>query len=72
MFEKKIISDLGKMLAENQTEMMKLVAPIAKKSSVHQNAQDSDSETENISVARTSTPVKNEYHYFQNHLDKKS
>ena len=38
--------------------MMKLVAPIAKKSSVHQNAQDSDSETENISVARTSTPVK--------------
>ena len=48
---KEIMSDLGKILVENQKEMMKLVAPIAKKSSVHQNAQDSDSEIENISVA---------------------
>ena len=55
---KEIMSDLAKMLAENQKEMMKLVAPIAEKSSVHQNEQDSDSETENISVAPTSTPVK--------------
>ena len=56
---KEIMSDLAKMLAENQKEMMKLVAPITKKkSSTHQNAQDSDSETENISVARTLTPVK--------------
>ena len=46
------------MLAENQKEMMKLVALITKRSSTHQNAQDSDSETENIAVARTSTPVK--------------
>ena len=38
--------------------MMELVAPISKKSSAHQNAQDSDSGTENISGARTSTPVK--------------
>ena len=38
--------------------MIKLVASITKKSSAHQNAQDSNSETENISVARTSTPVK--------------
>ena len=37
---------------------MKLRAPTTQKSSAHQNAQDSDSETENISVARTSTPVK--------------
>ena len=55
---KEIMSDLTKILAENQKEMMKLVAPITKKSSAHQNAQDSDSETENISVARTSIPVK--------------
>ena len=55
---KEIMSDLAKILAENQKEMMKLIAPMAKKSSAHQNVQDSDSETENISVARTSTPVK--------------
>ena len=55
---KEIMSDLAKMLAENQKEMIKLIAPKAKKSSVHQNARDSDSETEHISVARTSTPVK--------------
>ena len=46
------------LLAENQKEIMKLVAPSVKKSSAYLNAQDSDSETENVSVARTSTPVK--------------
>ena len=46
------------MLAENQKEMMKLIVPMDKKSSAYQNVQDSDSKTENISVARTSTPVK--------------
>ena len=51
------MSDLAKMFAENEKEMMKLVAPIAKQSSAHQNAQGFDSETENISVARTFTPV---------------
>ena len=55
---KEIESHLAKILAENQTEMMKLLAPITKKASTHQNAQDSDPETENISVARTSAPVK--------------
>ena len=55
---KEIRSDLEQILAENQNEMMKLVAPMAKQSSAHQNAQDSDSESENISVARKSTPVK--------------
>ena len=54
---KEILSDLAKILAENQKEIMKLVAQPAKKSS-HLNAQDSDSETENASVARTSKPVK--------------
>ena len=45
------MSDLAKSLAENQKEMMKLVAPITKKPSAHQNVQDSGSETEKISVA---------------------
>ena len=52
------MSDLAKMLAENQKEMLKLIAPLGKKQPVHPNIQDSDSEPENISVARTSTPAK--------------
>ena len=52
------MSDLTKILAENQTEMLKLIAPLSKMQRVHLNNQDSDSEPENISVARTSTPVK--------------
>ena len=55
---KEIMSDLAKLLAENQKEIMELVVPSAKKSSAHQNTQYFDSETENLSVARTSTPVK--------------
>ena len=55
---KEIISDLTKILAENQKEMLKLIAPLNKKQTAHMNVQDSDSETENVSVARTSTPVK--------------
>ena len=55
---KDIISDQAKILAENQNEMMELIVPMAKKSSAHQNVQVSDSETQNISVARMSTPVK--------------
>ena len=52
------MSDLTKILAENQIEMPKLIAPSNKKQTVFMNAQDSDSEPENVSVARTSTPVK--------------
>ena len=55
---KEIMSDLDKILAENQKEMLKLIAPLNKKQNVLANAQDSDSETENVSVVRTSTPVK--------------
>ena len=55
---KEILSDLSKILAENQTEMLKLIAPLCRKRSVCTNDQDTDSESENISVARTSTPVK--------------
>ena len=52
------MSDLTKILAENQKEMLKLIAPLNKKQPVCLNVQDSDSEPENISVARTSTPLK--------------
>ena len=54
---KEIMSDLTKIL-ENQKEMLELIAPLSKKQPVRSNVQDSDSEPENISVARTSTPVK--------------
>ena len=56
---KEIMSDLAKMLAENQKEMLKLIAPRRRKQPVHPNNQDPDSEPENVSVARTSTPIKN-------------
>ena len=51
---KEILSDLSKILAENQREMFKLIAPLSKKRAVSSENQDSDSEVENISVARTS------------------
>ena len=55
---REILTDLTEILAENQKEMLKLIAPLNKKQSVCPNVQDSDSEPENISVAITSTPVK--------------
>ena len=55
---KEIMTDLTKILAENQKEMLKLIAPANKKRPVSSNIQDSDSDQENISVTRTSTPVK--------------
>ena len=55
---KEIMFDLTKILAENQKEMLKLIAPAGKKRPISSNTQDSDSDQENISVTRTSTPVK--------------
>ena len=55
---REIMSELTKILAENQKEMLKLIAPISKKRPISSNAQDFDSDQESISVARTSTPVK--------------
>ena len=53
------MSDLTKILTENQREMLKLIAPMTtKKCSDHHALENFDSEPENISVARTSTPVK--------------
>ena len=43
--------DLTKILAENQKEMLKLLAPLNEKQHVCSNIQDSVSEPENISVA---------------------
>ena len=54
---KEILSDLTKILAENQKEMLKLTAPTVKKSTIPQNLEDSDSETENTHPASTSTPI---------------
>ena len=55
---KEIMSDLTKILGENQKEMLKLIAPLNKKQTVHVNVQVSGSEPENVSAIRTSTPVK--------------
>ena len=55
---KEIMTDLTNILAENQKEMLKLIAPLNKKQPACLNVQDSDSEPEGISVARTSTSVK--------------
>ena len=55
---KEIMSDITKKLAENQKEMLKLKAPLSKKRPIHLEDRDTDSEPENISVARTSTSVK--------------
>ena len=52
------MSDLTKILAENQKEMLKLIAPLSKKRPVRLEDQNSDSEPENTSVTRMSTPVK--------------
>ena len=55
---KEIMSDLTKILAENQKEMLKLLAPLNRKQPSCSNDQDSNSEPGEVSVARTSTPVK--------------
>ena len=55
---KEIMTDLTKILAENQKEIFKLKAPLSKKCSISANIQKSNSEPEDVPVARTSTPVK--------------
>ena len=52
------MTDLTKVLAENQKQIFKLIAPLSKKRSVSANVQESDSEPEDVPVARASTPVK--------------
>ena len=54
------MSDPTKILADNQKEIIKLITPVTKRSSDHQAYENSDSESENMSVAPTSTPEKTE------------
>ena len=56
---KEIMSDLTKILAENQKEMLKLIAAPVKKQTVIATAEETDSESENIPENITSTPIKN-------------
>ena len=53
------MSDLTKILAENQKEMLKLIAPTVKKQTIITAAEETDSESENIPENATSTPIKN-------------
>ena len=56
---KEIMSDLTKILAENQKEMLKLIAPTAKKQPAIRSAEESDSDPDNIPENATSTPIRN-------------
>ena len=56
---KEIMSDLTKILAENQKEMLKLIAPTAKKQPAIRSAEESDSDPDNIPENVTSTPIRN-------------
>ena len=58
LLRKEILSDLTEILAENQTEMLKLIAPVAKKQITLTNPYESESESKNVPAAATSTPVK--------------
>ena len=55
---KEIMSDLTKILAENQKEMLKLIAPTSKRQTVIAASKETDSESENVPENATSTPIK--------------
>ena len=55
---KEIMSDLTKILAENQKEMLNLIAAPVKKQTVIATTEETDSESENIPENATSTPIK--------------
>ena len=52
------MSDLAKILAENQREMLKLIAPTTKKQTVITASVETDSESENVPENATSTPIR--------------
>ena len=56
---KEIMSDLAKILAENQKEILKLIAPPVKKQTIITATEETDSESEKIPENATSTPIKN-------------
>ena len=55
---KKVLSDLTKILAENQKEMLKLMAPVIKKRATLTVPGETDSESESVPIAVTSKTVK--------------
>ena len=55
---KEILSDLTKFLAEIQEELLKLIAPTAKKQANPPETIDTDSKPENVPPTITSAPVK--------------
>ena len=55
---KEIMSDLTKILAENQKEMLKLLAPTSKEQTIITATEETDSESENVPENATSTPIK--------------
>ena len=55
---KEIMSDLTNILAENQKEMLKLIAPPVKKQTIISATEETDSKSENIPENATSTPIK--------------
>ena len=55
---REIMSDLTKILAENQKEMIKLIAPVTKKHAEARASEETDSDPENIPENATSTPIK--------------
>ena len=54
---KEIMSDLTKILAENQKEMLKVIAPTNKKPVSSQNLENFDSEIENVFPTNTLTAI---------------
>ena len=55
---KEIMSDLTKILAENQKEVLTLIAPTTRKQTVITASDETDSESENVPENATSTPFK--------------
>ena len=55
---KEIMSDLTKILAENQKEMLKLIAPTSEKQTITTATEETDSESENVPENTTSTAIK--------------
>ena len=52
------MSDLTKILAENQKEMLKLIAPMTKKQIALTIPEETDSESENVPATATSATIK--------------
>ena len=69
---KEILSDLTKILAENQKEMLKLIEPVAKRQTTLTVPEKSDSECENFPPTVSSTPVKTQNYcdYSENYTGK--